>query len=719
MNLLKRCEFIRKGLIAFLWVAVFSASLERAVAIPLDTANLLKAEILSEASEKDFRRVLNEIKDGGLRHNLLDFYLAQLEHKEHRIALIWLLLTSKNNFHGSFKNLSDVYFATPPLPKRDILLKKIKEFTLNYNGGKDIEDIVWFYMVTENENLISYLTTNAMSVESLIEIIKQRNEFAIFQKIIFNKTNEISELLWSGSVKKAIPLIMEMPNGETKQMFLARVYFQTRDKKYKIYAQSFIEKGELNEEGLVYDYIKYLKKTEHYKAALGLLSSSKINYSNPKIAKIWIILEELFRHYLDSKEYEKAYRVVSETRFNPEDNPQIYVRAKFLSGFVAMKFLKNYDLALKAFKKIYEVKNGSVYTRSTGAYFLARTYLALGKKDLYRKWLLIAARYVNTFYGIMAIETLNNVEPVTLLGLELFTKNRINEALKRRNEIHKFYFDDLVGRYYVKDIYFKESVALKLKQNINFRIGFLMLKLGRIEDANGFFGLSVADMSEKEIKLGFDFLNNYLKANNILNANLIINTFAVKAANYGVLIADAYPIIEFILNKPELAENALIHAIIKQESNFMIRAISGPGAIGLMQIMPSTGKLASRSAGLGFNIQKLKGDYQYNIKVGSFYLDTLLKNFNYVYPFALIGYNAGPNRVSIWKKRYFEPQNREEMIDFIELIPFKETRNYVFRVIENEVFYNYLLNNHLDQSLITIQTKDKFFQSLTRKKAGP
>ena len=85
------------------------------------------------------------------------------------------------------------------------------------------------------------------------------------------------------------------------------------------------------------------------------------------------------------------------------------------------------------------------------------------------------------------------------------------------------------------------------------------------------------------------------------------------------------------------------------------------------------------------------------------------------YPFALAGYNAGPNRIPQWQKRYFDPKTEEDMIDFIELIPFKETREYVLRVMENEVFYNYLIANHLESSNLPLAKKDQTFNEFLKK----
>ena len=112
----------------------------------------------------------------------------------------------------------------------------------------------------------------------------------------------------------------------------------------------------------------------------------------------------------------------------------------------------------------------------------------------------------------------------------------------------------------------------------------------------------------------------------------------------------------------------LILAIIRQESEFDARANSYVGAQGLMQLMPSTARLVARNLKITYNKSSLKTNPEYNIKLGTSYFNSLLEDYDGVFPFAIGAYNAGPNRIKSWVKRYGDP-NRGEMnfIDWIEL----------------------------------------------------
>ena len=139
----------------------------------------------------------------------------------------------------------------------------------------------------------------------------------------------------------------------------------------------------------------------------------------------------------------------------------------------------------------------------------------------------------------------------------------------------------------------------------------------------------------------------------------------------------------------------LILAIIRQESEFDARANSYVGAQGLMQIMPSTAKLVARNLKTTYSKSQLKNDPSYNIKLGTYYFNSLLEDYDGVFPFAIGSYNAGPNRIKSWLKRYGDPNKGDiSFIDWVELIRFKETRNYVQRVIENINVYKYTLNKN-------------------------
>ena len=155
-----------------------------------------------------------------------------------------------------------------------------------------------------------------------------------------------------------------------------------------------------------------------------------------------------------------------------------------------------------------------------------------------------------------------------------------------------------------------------------------------------------------------------------------------------------YPIISTprYVNKRKIPDPAFILSVIRQESEFDMEANSHAGAKGLMQLMTYTAKIVAKQAKLPYSKSRLTKDPEYNINLGSFYMAGLILEFEGSYPFAVAAYNAGPKRVRHWKKINKNPQKKKiDYVNWIELIKFKETRNYVQRVLENYNVYRYII----------------------------
>ena len=128
--------------------------------------------------------------------------------------------------------------------------------------------------------------------------------------------------------------------------------------------------------------------------------------------------------------------------------------------------------------------------------------------------------------------------------------------------------------------------------------------------------------------------------------------------------------------------------IMRQESSFDIGAVSPSGARGLMQLMPPTAQEVARQLGIPVSIPALTSDAGSNMRLGTAYLQEVLTRFDNCLPLAAAAYNAGPHRVAQWLGDNGDPRTGPiDMVDWIELIPISETRNYVQRVSENVVMY--------------------------------
>ncbi|MEZ5945851.1 MAG: transglycosylase SLT domain-containing protein [Hyphomonas sp.] len=157
----------------------------------------------------------------------------------------------------------------------------------------------------------------------------------------------------------------------------------------------------------------------------------------------------------------------------------------------------------------------------------------------------------------------------------------------------------------------------------------------------------------------------------------------------GIVAPDAaYPVLTYPLMREPRVERSLMLALSRQESEMNPGAISHAGARGLMQFMPATASAEARMSGLPYRTSWLTDDPGYNLTLGGQHLDTLLSSFNGSYIMTAAAYNAGPTRPKKWIQDYGDPRTGQvDPIDWVEFIPFSETRNYVQRIVEATQVY--------------------------------
>ena len=174
----------------------------------------------------------------------------------------------------------------------------------------------------------------------------------------------------------------------------------------------------------------------------------------------------------------------------------------------------------------------------------------------------------------------------------------------------------------------------------------------------------------------------------------------------------AYPIVSYPLQREVQVENALVLALSRQESELNPRAISHANARGLMQMLPATAREQARREGLPYRRSWLTDDPGYNMTLGAAHLDDLLDRFNGSYIMTAAAYNAGASRPARWVVDYGDPRKGDiDPVDWVEFIPFSETRNYVQRVLENVQVYR--------QRLSDTPSHIRISEDLSRGELGP
>ena len=407
-----------------------------------------------------------------------------------------------------------------------------------------------------------------------------------------------------------------------------------------------------NDSGLNYDRLKWRRKRGRVDSSVEILLKIK-NTKDYLIRpdKWWIEREIISRSLIYKKKFELAYKISS--NHGMSEGPE-YAAAEWMSGWIALSFLNDPLLAKDHFENFYN-NVGYPISVARGAYWLGKSYDKIGNKEQSLKWFKEASNYLTTYYGQLAFMELNPNE---------------NFELKKDTVISKEYRDYFYKKEIVKVIYLLDELdedkyakhMLRHLANDNVESGSEILAAELATKIERFdFAIQVSKIASYEKR----FHNKY---------------------NYPIISTPNY------INGRKIPETAFILSIIRQESEFDLSANSHAGAKGLMQLMPYTAKLVAKQAKLPYSKSRLTTDPEYNINLGSHYIAGLILEYDGAYPFAIAAYNAGPKRVRYWKKINKNPQkNQIDYVDWIELIKFKETRNYVQRVLENYNVYRYIL----------------------------
>ncbi|WP_019643889.1 lytic transglycosylase domain-containing protein [Novispirillum itersonii] len=454
--------------------------------------------------------------------------------------------------------------------------------------------------------------------------------------------------LWEGRTSDAREM-MEQVDAGYKALIQARLAFQ--DGKGNV--DALVKKVPASlaaDPGLLFDRIQWRRKKDMDQDAVTLLKSPGADKAYPeRWGKERLIIS---RNLLEQGLISQAYDVARRHRLS---SGATYAELEWLAGWIVFRHLKDAKAGLAHFRA-FEGAVSTTISVGRGAYWHGRAAEALGMTEQARAAYQKAADEGTTFYGQLASEKLR--QPLTLPAAPLPSAD--DRAAFNRNPLVKIV-----------------QALGELDRNRD----ILLFSTRLVEDA------PTPGQRTLALELG--------RAVGGIETGVALSR---KAALKGHINLDiAYPLPGFDL--PDSPEAALTLAIIRQESNFSSTAVSRVGAKGLMQLMPATAKGVAGKLGVGFQEASLTAEPRYNVRLGSSYLADLVDRFGGSYVMAIAGYNAGPGRPAKWVKEFGDPRVGEiDIIDWIEAIPFTETRNYVQRVLEGVQVYRFRLG-HGDRSL--------------------
>lgn len=455
----------------------------------------------------------------------------------------------------------------------------------------------------------------------------------------------VDRLLWDEKITPAKRLLGTLPQ-EHQTLFSARIALIQKEKS----ASKLIDKvsGKFKTDaGLLYERMRFRARKNDDTGVRQILISLPDDVPYPE--KWWRYRELQTRVAIDAGEYKTAQKLLK--GYETLEGTDL-ANGLWLDGWVHLEFLRESQKALNIFSKMYDTVKYPV-SRARAAYWAAKAAGERGDSGSARSWHEKAAAYPTTFYGQLAATQLNK-----------------NTSLNLPSDISS----SSSGR----DSTLQKAIALAIQYD-DYNLASRLIS----------HAVENADSDDKAISAAL--------IGQSMNVPFLSVRGAKKALQRNIVMLNAgYPTPQTPYDIP--IERALALAIARQESEYDPNARSPANALGLMQLLPSTAKETAGKIGLPYSRAMLLSP-DYNFTVGSHYLARLISAYDGSYVMAIAAYNAGPGNVSKWSRQFGTPGNAvESAINWIEKIPFSETRNYVQRVLENLQIYRKLENTN-DASL--------------------
>ena len=409
-----------------------------------------------------------------------------------------------------------------------------------------------------------------------------------------------------------------------------------------------------DDQGLLFDRARWLRKRDREDEGRSLLiaASAASNEAPPEVDDWWAERNYQAREALDVGSAQQAYQIAAGHDMRKEVGLP-YAEAEFLSGWIALRFLNKPDVALDHFMRLREAVTAPI-SIARAHYWAGRAAEKAGRTSDAQRHYQTAASYPMTFYGQLAAATAN-------------PRGNLDLPITRGTASSKQAFMDQ-----------SMMQAMQALSDVG------------AEGTLRTFALSAAETFTERDQ--FVFLSNFLRQ---MNQPALALRVAKRGLQKNVAIFDiAYPTVSLPVYRGNGTppESALVLGFTRQESEFDPEAMSSAGARGLMQMMPATAKLTARRHGIGYGNKSELFTPSVNMQLGMAHVSDLLESFGGSYVLSIASYNAGAGRANQWMSTYGDPRaTNADVVDWIERIPFNETRNYVQRVLENTQIYRNIL----------------------------
>jgi soluble lytic murein transglycosylase len=569
----------------------------------------------------------------------------------------WLILRSDNN-NATAERYRAFMSANPSWPSQTFLRRRL-EAALWDDSRED--SVVWSWF--ENESPISAKGRLALAKAMLARGDRANAERLVREAWRSDPMSEDTEsaaldmfgaLLSPGDQKARMDNFAYTTENEAAAMraakrlgagYVALVKARLASVRKAANAKALLEAvpRELhNDPGYLFAKIQQLRREEKYPDAAQLLLNAPRDPARLyNLNEWWIERRLIARKMIDLNEFKAAYLIARDAALPSRD---IYkTEQEFTSGWIALRFLNDPQTAAQHFARI-GVGSVNPTTLARAGYWKGRAAEAMGRSQEARAFYASAAEQSTSYYGQLARAKLG----LARLDLNETPRARGVERLEVVRAVQLLF--DLDER----------EIALPIFADI-----------GENGDTDVLIGLS-------ELTARYNYARGMILVGKAaLNRGLPFDSYA-----YPITGVPSYSPIG-----PDV-EKSVVFAITRQESMFNPGDVSPAQAYGLLQVTPDAGRYVCKRAGVAFDLSRLKTDSAYNAALGAAELGGLLEDFRGSYIMTFAGYNAGRGSLKKWIDRYGDPRDpKVDAVDWVELIPFSETRNYVQRVMENLQVY--------------------------------
>lgn len=574
-------------------------------------------------------------------------------------VLRWIELQQPRS-GASFEDLAAFIDANPDWPMQDVLMRRAEEALVERTDDSVV--MAWFALrgpatvdgAMRYAEALFRANDRAKAIATIREAWRA-GSFGSKQEAAFLKryrqylgyddhAGRLDKLIWDGRYEEA-RRVTKLVDANTRALADARIRLATMSGG----VEGAIKRVPANlrqDPGLVFERMRWRRRKGQVDGAMELIRHPPAHLGRPDLW--WNERQFLARWAVSAGKTSEAYKIARDHRVTSGVG---LTEGEFLAGWIALRYQNDGKTALKHFTKLHAAARFPV-SQARGAYWAGRAAEAIGDRKAARAWYEKAASIPVTYYGQLAAEKLDaesrpgwpSTPKASPAERREFERSELTRVARLLNEVGAY------GR--VKPFLLRQVAKAKTPAE---------------------HGLAA------EFALSLD------------RPDLAVSLAKRSSQLAGVLLPEyGWPTVPFVTG--DTPERALIFATIRQESAFEAQAVSRAGARGMMQIIPATAKSVAKRLGLPHSDHRLLNDPHYNIQIGRNYLAGLIDDYDGSYVLALAAYNAGPSRVRQWIQDNGDPRRADvDVIDWIELIPFDETRNYVQRVLENLQVYRQAL----------------------------